>query len=152
MHPFSVIQFYSSLLISDTSSFKYIAVKNRLNQPQAQFYCSNTFSSLKGTLCSFQDQTHLDKIANLTETVGKAWGVRKYWIDLTASNNTGKFTDGTEATFATNKVNNYSQNESGHNGTCIVVGGQTLERRLCTDEKYFICKITLAHGNADGKG
>ena len=144
--------FYSSHLISDTSSFKYVAVKNRLNQSQAQFYCSNTFSSLKGTLCSFQDQTHLDKIANLTETVGLAWGAGKYWTGLIASNNTVKFTDDTNAMFATSKVKHYSLNESGHNETCIVVGGQTLERWLCTDEEYFICKITLRHENVDGKG
>ena len=142
--------FYSSHLISDTSSFKYIAVKNRLNQSQAQFYCSNTFSSLNGNLCSFQNQTDFDKIANLTETIGEAWGAGKYWTGLFASNFTCKFTDGTDATFATALMNNNAQND--HNGTCAVVGGQTLEPRLCTDEKYFICKITLGQRNAAGKG
>ena len=125
-------------------------MKNRLNQSQAQSYCSDTFSSLNGTLCCFQDQTDFNKVANLTETVGEAWGARKYWIGLIVSNNTGKFTDGTDAKFATMLMNNRAQND--HNGTCAVVGGKTLEVRLCTDKEYFICKVTLAHGNANGKG
>ena len=92
----------------------------------------------------------MDKIANLTETVGLAWGAGKYWTGLITSNNTGKFIDGTDATFATTLMNNRAQND--HNGTCAVVAGKTSEGRLCTDEEYFICKVTLAHGNVDGKG
>ena len=72
---------------------------------------------------------------------------KSYWLGLKRNNeSTYIFTDGTNATFANGMgITGVS------NGTCIVANRSLhLERWDCSEEMYFICKITMNNVNPQG--
>jgi hypothetical protein len=133
-----------------TSGYKYIAVKKELNQTDAQAYCSNNFRkfSANGTLCSFESQSDWKNISDLIKTIEYSGNNTLYWTGLKLINETNsyKFSDGTNAAFATR----LDITGDSHEGKCIVVNSSRLERLPCSQRAYFICKITINNINTPG--
>ena len=124
-----IINYSDSFIFIDTSDYKYIAVKEKLNHSEAQAYCSKDFKkfSASGDLASFQDKSDLNKIIGLIYTINYTEENAYYWMGC----------DGTNATFAIGIVTGCPT------GKCLVLFGSDLKHLPCSNETYFICKITM---------
>ena len=144
---FEIFQYFHFLLA--TSGFKYIAIKKKLNYTEAKYYCSMNFVNINasGNLCTFQTRSNWSEIRDLIETVEYSETKKEsYLTDLRFHNETRSynFSDGTTLKF--NDVN-ITGNPSEE---CVVATNRGLSHLPCSEEKYFICKLYMNGGDAQG--
>jgi hypothetical protein len=133
----------------------YVGVKEELNYSAAQDYCSNGFKNAIGSLAGFQSDSEWKNISDLITTIEnvgenecevadvsatkKSTGqesTRKYWTGLECQDKTGhcSLSNGINASFDRNITKD---------GECFALqNGCRLTPSNCSEENYFICKIT----------
>jgi hypothetical protein len=132
------------ILPDSIDRFKYIPIKDRLTQPQAQVYCSNFYKN--GTLCDFKSDADWIQVLDSIDAEPN----RHYWTNRVRTNST---IVANNAHRYLNNVNRYLQNEKQE---CSVVEYDNETKAIvvsqvsCCEELYFICQTTDANTTIEG--